>query len=640
MKDFFERQDEARRSTVWLVALYALAVGGLIVALYVALLLFSGTGAWWEPGLLVAVALGTGLVVGSGSAFKLVQLRGGGSVVAEHLGGRPLGRSEASSAEEQRLLNVVEEMAIASGVPVPSVYVLPEESINAFAAGHTLDDAVVGVTEGCVQRLERAELQGVIAHEFSHILNGDMRINLRLIGLLHGILIIGLIGRMLMYSGGRSRGRSDNRGGMLLGLAIFAIGSVGVVAGRMIQSAISRQREFLADASAVQFTRNPDGLAGALKKIGGLEGGSRVTKAEAQEASHLFFSYPLSGRFLASLFSTHPPLDERIRRLDPSFEGEFTAVASGEAPAEGASGLHGGLTEAARVTGAAGTLDPEHMDYGHDVLEALPAVLREAAHEPLGAVALVYGLLLDPDPAMRESQLSTLRPRLEHGVYEEMHRLFPLLQDLERRERLPLVDLAAPALRELSQQQYTAFSRGIQRLVEADNQLTIFEYALRTIVLRRLRRVFRNDPPRRARYRSLRQVRGAVEALLSALAHVGHRDDESLRRAYQAGLARFSELGEGDTGEPQPVVPQTLDRALRQLERARPTLQRQVVDACAHCVLYDREVTPEEAELLRAVTIALGSPLPPFLPEVPTAAAAGEAQESEAPVGQDAPGAY
>lgn len=639
MKNFFEHQEEARRSTAWLVALYALAVVGLVAALYVAAVVFVGGAAWWEPGLLVAVALCTGLVVGGGSAFKLVQLRGGGSVVAEQLGGRPLDRSGDASTEERRLLNVVEEMAIAAGVPVPSVYVLEEESINAFAAGNTPEDAVVGVTRGCLRRLERDELQGVIAHEFSHILNGDMRINLRLIGLLHGLLLIGLIGRMLMYSGGRRR-RRDRGNSALLGLAVFAIGSIGVLAGRMIQSAISRQREFLADASAVQFTRNPAGLTDALKKIGGLEEGGRVERSDAQEASHLFFSYPLSGKFFGSLFSTHPPLEERIRRLDPSFEGNLSDVEEPSASASpaGAMGLHGGGARSSpdRVADSAGTLDPEHVGYGRDVVEALTPALREAVHEPLSAVALVYSLLLDPDDALREEQLSALRERLDDGVYEETQRLFPLVQDLDRRMRLPLLDLAAPALRDLSPPQYGHLSTNIERLIEADQQLTIFEYALRTIVQRRLGRVFRETETQRARYGSFRQVRGACEALLAALAHVGHRSDEAIRGAFRAGLARFPEVNAADADfrDPAPVSPQTLDRALRQLDRARPKLQRQLIEACAHCVLHDREVTPQEAELLRAVAIALGCPLPPFLPQT-----SGTAAKDQPPAGQEAPGA-
>jgi hypothetical protein len=477
-----------------------------------------------------------------------------------------------------------------------------------------------------------------------------MRINLRLMGLLHGILLIGLIGRLLMYGGGRRRvgGGSGGRGraaALAMGLAVFAIGSIGVLCGRMIQSAISRQREFLADAAAVQFTRNPEGLAGALKKIGGLEEGvsggdgagdansgtgSRVSIAEAQEASHLFFSYPLSGRFLSSLFSTHPPLEERVRRLDPDFDEELPPT---EEPTEplgerAAASLHGGGNagaapaeqraevdaDAGRVAVSAGTLDADHVRHGHDVLEGLPPALRRAAHEPLGAVALVYGLLLDPDPATREDQLATLRPRLEHGAFAETRRLFPHLEGLERRARLPLVDVAAPALRELSGQQAAHFLGNVQRLVEADSQLTLFEYALRVIVRRRLHHALRSAVPERARYRRLRQVRGAVEALLSAMAHVGHRSDEDARAAFRAGLACFEGVGETGDADPHPVAPPTLDRALHQLQRARPPLQRQIVDACAHCVLHDRAVTTGEAELLRAVAVALGCPLPPFLP--------------------------
>jgi Zn-dependent protease with chaperone function len=293
--DFFARQDKARRNTKLLVFYFSLAVIFLILAVYAAAsLIFSGielknsldeaSFTWSQLELLLWTAIGTLAVILIGSVFKTLQLARGGSAVAELLDGR-LVNSNARDADERKLLNVVEEMAIASGVPVPQVYVMDgEASINAFAAGHSASDAAISVTRGCMTMLSRDELQGVIAHEFSHILNGDMRLNLRLIGLIFGILCLTVIGRVLV----RSRGRKNPL--PLLGIALIIIGWAGVFFGRLIQAAVSRQREVLADASAVQFTRNPAGLAGALKKIGGLAYGSRLQSPHAEEASHLFFA--------------------------------------------------------------------------------------------------------------------------------------------------------------------------------------------------------------------------------------------------------------------------------------------------------------------------------------------------------------
>ena len=330
--DFFERQDKARRNTKFLVFYFLLAVVFLILAVYAAIaLIFTGVELKnsasessvrlvADPTLFFWTALGTLAVISIGSVSKTLALARGGSAVAELLDGR-LVNSNTTDASERKLLNVVEEMAIASGVPVPQVYVMDDEAgINAFAAGHSASDAAISVTRGCMTMLSRDELQGVIAHEFSHILNGDMRLNLRLIGLIFGILCLTIIGRVLIQTRGRKNPLP------LLGLALIIIGWVGVVFGRLIQAAVSRQREVLADASAVQFTRNPAGLAGALKKIGGLADGSRLKSPHAEEASHLFFADGLSKSFFG--FATHPPLIERIRALDPSFDGNFPSVVS------------------------------------------------------------------------------------------------------------------------------------------------------------------------------------------------------------------------------------------------------------------------------------------------------------------------
>src|SRR3974390_512049 len=324
---FFQQQDSARRKTFQLVVYFVLAILILIALVYGLLLAFSMYDArepvsWWQPELLLLAAPGVGLLVGGASAFKVAQLASGGQAVALMMGGEEV-PGTTTDARQKRLLNVVEEMALAAGVPVPPVYVLEEPGINAFAAGYAPGDAVVAVSQGCLNYLTRDELQGVVAHEFSHILNGDMRLNIRLIGLIFGIMALSIIGRILMLtSRGRSSGRSDSRGGLvLLGLSVFVLGLVGAFFGRLIMAAVSRQREYLADASAVQFTRNPLGIAGALKKIGGLgENGSRGGAAHSEEDSHMFFGNGLPTPFFG-LLATHPPLEERIRAIDPNFDG-------------------------------------------------------------------------------------------------------------------------------------------------------------------------------------------------------------------------------------------------------------------------------------------------------------------------------
>ena len=359
--DFFERQEQAHRSTKLLVVYFITGVVLLIAVIYLAVVvLFAGIGsrhrhrsyqegygkqselALWNPQLLFGVAVGTLAVIGIGSAFKTMELSRGGSSVATMLGGR-LVNSNSTDPDERKLLNVVEEMALASGVPVPPVYVLETENgVNAFAAGHSTSDAVVAVTRGCMKLLSRDELQGVIGHEFSHILNGDMRLNLRLTGIIFGIISLAVIGRILFYTRGGSR---NNRNALpLLGLVLLFVGWIGVFFGRLIQAAVSRQREFLADASSVQFTRNPGGITGALKKIGGLSYGSKLKNAHAGEAAHMFFGNGMAEPFFG-LLATHPPLTERIRAFEPGFNGKFPPVSLAEAEITASSGKGAGRTQ-------------------------------------------------------------------------------------------------------------------------------------------------------------------------------------------------------------------------------------------------------------------------------------------------------
>jgi Zn-dependent protease with chaperone function len=641
--DFFDRQDAARRNTTRLVVLFALAVLAIMVSIHVLLAGAFGYlaydartgGPGWslllDPGLASLAVIGTLIVVGGGSLFKIVQLRGGGQVVAEQLGGRLLNPDTADPSERQ-LMNVVEEMAIASGTTTPPVYLLDQEDgINAFAAGFTPGEAVIGVTRGAARRLSRDELQGVIAHEFSHILNGDMRLNIRLIGLLHGILIIGMLGyfvlRMTAFSGHRAR-RSRDQGNPLpllaVGVGLMVVGFFGTFFGNLIKAAVSRQREFLADAAAVQFTRQPGGIAGALKKIGALAAGSAIRSPNAPEASHMFFGRATSG--FGALFSTHPPLPTRIRRIEPSWDGAFPDVAPvepagrlGTARPAATVGFAAADDEAGRVAPSAthaldevGRPSQAHVRYAERLLDSLPGGIRAAAHEPYGARALIYALLLDRDAALRTTQLQHLQRAADPGVFEETLRLAPGVARLETRARLPVVEITLPALRSLTPSEYGRFKQNVAVLVEADEGIDVFEWSLQRILLHGLDAHHEGAKRPRVRHERLGPLQPQCEVLLSVLARAGHRDEQAARQAFDAatqalGLpgARMRGAGEADLN--------ALDAALAELEEAAPQVKRRVLEAVVACIAADRQISVAEAELLRAIASSLGVPMPPLL---------------------------
>jgi Zn-dependent protease with chaperone function len=464
-----------------------------------------------------------------------MELSQGGSAVSSMMGGRLI-NPNTTDLDERKLLNVVEEMALASGVPVPSVYVMDnEQGINAFAAGHTTSDATVTVTHGCMKLLTRDELQGVIAHEFSHILNGDMGLNLRLLGIIFGILCLAIVGRILLQTRGSGR---DRNALPLIGLVLLLMGYIGVFFGRLIQAAVSRQREFLADASAVQFTRNPAGITSALKKIGGLgEGGSRVRAAHAEGVSHMFFGNGVAEP-LFGLLATHPPLAERIRAIDPAFDGKFpytryapeeeSPYRAGQTPVSAQRAGVPPIVPAAIALEAVmpnlGAPNLAHLHYAVELRNSFPAALRNAARDALGASALVYGLLLSTDPAMRANQLNLLAQNTSDAVRQETERLLPETAPVAANAKLPLVDLALSGLRQLSPAQYQQFSKALRALIEADGEIDLFEYVLQKIVLRHLDTQFNGARKMVVQYYALRPLAPDCSVLLSALAPVGSGD--------------------------------------------------------------------------------------------------------------------
>jgi Zn-dependent protease with chaperone function len=583
----------------------------------------------WDPELFGAVAVGTAALISGGSLYKIASLAGGGQVVAEQLGGRLL-HAETTDPDERRILNVVEEMAIAAGTPVPPVYLLEnEDGINAFAAGSSPNDAVVAVTRGCVRTLSRDELQGVIAHEFSHILNGDMRLNLRLMGVLFGILLIGLTGYMLLRSTSGYRVRDergdDGRGRNLLpliGLAIYVIGYVGVFFANLIKSAVSRQREYLADASAVQFTRNPDGIAGALKKIGAYSAGSAIKEPRAEEASHMFFGSAGGFGELFGLLATHPPLVERIRRIDPSFDGDFSKVRldpPGDEPGSRRAVARGPRARSfafnpAEAVARVGTIGPPQLMHAAALLEDLSPTISSQIHDSLGAQAAVLALLLDPQETVRKEQAYWLDQYAHPAVVRQMRAVMAEVMKLGPEERLPLVERAVPALRQLSPAQMREFLGAVKALIEADQKLTIFEYALQRLLLRHLVAYFVKQPPQPTRYTTFQPLVAATMDVLSALARGGRSSPDGAAAAFVAGVRTLgwpvaeSEFSPGGTTDLM-----QLDAALKEIDLASRPLKKQILLACAATVGADGRVTVEEGELLRAISDSIDCPMPPLV---------------------------
>ena len=641
--DFFERQDIARRNTGRLVLLFVLAVLAMMVSVHLLLVVTmgylsrdpeTGTLDWSLAGdlQLMGVAVVSMLVVvGGGTLFKIAQLRGGGRVIAEELGGRRLNPDSSVPAERQ-LLNVVEEMAIASGTPAPPVYLLDEEEgINAFAAGFTINDAVIGVTRGTVERLPRDELQGVIAHEFSHILNGDMYLNLRLVGLLNGILIIGILGyfmfRISAFSSYRHRRSSRDSSPLALlalGAGLMVVGFLGTFFGNLIKAGVSRQREFLADASAVQFTRQSAGIAGALKRIGGFKSGSTVQSPNAPEASHMFFGQATSG--LSGLFATHPPLSERIRQLEPSWNGQFAegsprtdSTFTSHSSAAGVTGLAGagvanrGVAQSVtRAIDHIGQPNTAHLEYAARLIDELPTAIVDATRSPYGARALIYAMLIDRETEAREVQIAHLSSAADPGVYKETLKLLPLIERFDKRVRLPLVDISLSALSGLTDAQYQQFKQNIGELVEADRTIDLFEWSLQRILLNDLEAQRFNLTPGRVRHRKLSRLQLHYELLLSTLAYTGHRDESAAQEAFEQAK-RHVNLPQARFRRGEECGLEAVDAALNVLEEASPRIKRQILHAAAACIAADRKITIAEAELLRAMSASLGCPMPPIL---------------------------
>jgi len=640
--NFFEAQARAKKHTFIYIILYLAAMGGLIVLanLTIALGLSmletdsfgQALGQFLNKTTLntwIASSVFIGGIVLIGSLYKISQLSSGGESVAMSLGGIKVSRN-TKDAQQKQLLNVVEEMSIASGISVPPVYLLPESSINAFAAGHTTDDVAIGVTQGLIDTLNREELQGVIAHEFSHIFNGDMKINMRLTGGLHGILLIGLIGEGILrvfsrtsHTTHRSSSSKDKNGNamlviILVGVAFYVIGFLGKFMGGWIKAIISRKREYLADATAVQYTRYPDGIAGALKKIGGLSAGSALESDAATTHSHLYFAQGVNG-FFTTMFSTHPPLQQRILAIEPRWDGTYPRVSKNkteqreshyrvkkEKRQEKKEKLATVVLAKSAIESIATPTD-KHIDFAKHVDEELSSLYGDSIGDTLGAQGIILSLLADDDVAM----LSRQKEILSVGLEQELDTALEKKKSLKREQYLELVRLLIPTFKSLSAMQYKAFKAYMMHFIEMDKKVTMFEWCLQHVLLRPLDRKFNISKPVNMIHSNIEAVKNEVEVLLSMLAQWQYKDESDAKLAFnkvlkEEGLSTFSYV------EKSAIDFKTFTQAIFALEKAKFGVKKRILETILAMMMADKKLSLTENEIIQTIAEILQIPLPPL----------------------------
>ncbi|MDR2635269.1 MAG: M48 family metallopeptidase [Campylobacteraceae bacterium] len=623
--NFFEQQNSAKKRSRLLITLFLLGTIGICalvsyvcgaIALY-----YSSRG---DAGLSLFNVLQNApsklLLVSFFTTFAVIVLESlskisilsnnGGKTIALSLGGRYLNKNTVA-IEERILLNVVDEISIASGIPSPPVYLLDKDNtINAFAAGMTYDDAVIGVTKGAIDYLNRDELQGVIAHEFSHIFNGDMKLNIRAIGILHGILFISLVGEFLMRS--FSKGNNKNGGVFVLaGFALYITGYIGLFFGSLTKAAINRQREYLADASAVQFTRHPRGLANALKKIGGV--GSFISSVKADEFSHLYFSSGVKNLFS---FSTHPPLEKRIRALEPSWNGKVIVPKlikhkEKKHMQEGnEKTLKFATTTAAILNNVdnIGTLNPQKLDDAAQKIEHIPQILRECTTHPILAQLIIFSMLLDTNKTIKKIQENIIENEFYQNTSENFHAIKNAVSELDKEANLNLINLSMATLKSITKEQYFLFRSLVNRLIEADKSVSWFELNLKYLVLYPLDISFGLQNIPAEVYSNLTPINLEISTLLSAIACSQFDDEQSAQDAFN----KMADIADAKTLKYVPLqnisLP-LLENAYYTAQKCKPILRRKIFEIAIGLLKSNGKINAKDLETVHALAALLHLPI-------------------------------
>lgn len=647
--NFFEAQERAKRHTFVFIIFFIIAIVSLIVLTNLTLVIAftametetleiafhtfmnNSTPKTWLISSGVVL-----LIVGSGSFYMIYELSKGGSYVASALGGIKVS-PHTNNFEEKQLLNVVTEMAIASGISVPPVYILRYKSINAFAAGHSTDDVVIGVTQGLLDLLNREELQGVIAHEFSHIFNGDMKLNMKLTGALHGIVLVGLIGEMILRATLRGSSRSSltlvsssgsskkSSGGNLtlivvtVAIIFYIIGFLGKLIGGFFKATISRKREYLADATAVQYTRYPQGIAGALKKIGSVNQGSFIGSSEASTYSHLYFANGISG-FVSDMFATHPPLEERILAIDPTWNGKFPSLTAYKKERVEEKNVKEKMRENKKQMAAvlsATTLEAKmasigkpqdiHIQYAKTVTSNLSDALKDKIDDTLGAQALILALVSEDDEVLKQRQMHIL----PQHILLEFEQSLKLLKELKREHYLELVQLSMPALKSSSLAQYKAFKSYLLHFIEVDKKVTLFEWSLQHIVLRPLDRSFSIKPQIKMIHTDVGDLKEEIEILLSMLVQAQYKDETQAKMAFDR-VKKEKIVSLFEYIPKKEIRFSRFTQSIAALETAKPPVKKRIIEVSLTMMMADEKLSLTEHEMIHAIAEVLLIPLPPL----------------------------
>lgn len=637
--DFFSRQEAARKKTKILIVYFLAAIIFMVLVINAGLFFvqyhfftYETDRYTFEEWLLLPFLVVTGIiltVIFVQTLWRFLQLRQGGKNVAKLVGARQI-PATSSDLQETKLIHIVEEMSIAAGVPLPTLYVMDAEpSINAFVAGYTPTETVLVVTKGLLDNLNRHELQGVVGHEFSHILYGDMRINLYLISLLAGIVVIGEAGLFIIRvftrvtpSSETQKEKKNSSAILMVGLILIVVGYAGVFAGRLIRAAVSRQREFLADASAVQFTREPAGIANALYKIKRLQLGSTLANRRAEEVSHMCFGQVLDLSFARNLFATHPPLDVRILAIDPNFDlskdlssttESVESVATDPQPKPVPSKIE---TTAEQLTNYIGNLTEEQIVYAKKLHKSIPHAIKAELQTPEGAKTVIFALLLSGTQLTQDAYLVRVQEILQESESkrrsEQALNWAKEFQLLGREIRLPLIDLAVPALKSLPLSEQTTFLHTVEQLIVVDEKLNLFEYLVHTLLKRNL------DPKNgfldKVKYKELKPLIPELSLLLSAVAYAGGKGStDKITAAYTQAVNKIKSQTQLNLHPLAKCTLQQLDAALTKLAALTPLLKQTVISACAESVLNDGIIEISEVEILRAIAARLDCPMPPLV---------------------------
>jgi Zn-dependent protease with chaperone function len=658
--DFFEHQDIAKRKSKRLVLLFFVAIFLIIAVLNLVVFIVGNNvgmfqltpAAWFTSNYFFSVTLGTMVVILTGSLFRAMQVNGGGRSIAAMVKGRQIS-SDTHEPQERQLMNLVEEMSIASGMPIPAVFIMDEEQgLNAFVAGLETSDTVLVVTKGLLDKLNRQELQGVIAHEYSHIFNADMRLNLRLIAILGGILAIGQLGyymmRSLRFSGGRSRSSNKSSGQLtavlfMASIALLIVGYIGLFFGRLIKAAVSRQREYLADAAAVQYSRDNLGIASALYKIKTNGKGSLLINSHAEDMSHMCFSSALNFKAFSSMLATHPPLDERISALLPSYSqqmaereaeqlftnknAQFDNLSDSELSAISniASQFSSSTTTASlentsseQLVASIGQMDQAHINYAHQMVDSLPALLLEKAHSKESISGLLLSCVYYHDHqdqvAITPEEMQTIFAEHAVELIKQIEGYKETISLLSPEQLMTIIDIALASFQQLELARQHQTLEWVIALSQLDQQLVPFEFYLVT----QLQKVISGSDAKGhisnkgSTINNYRLVLKEINYLVVVLCYYATDSDQAALELAEQTMHSF----DPKFRTPKQLAsyePKQFALSLSMLNRLSPLLKKPLLQTCADLVLHDQTLRLEELSLLRAIALYLECPMPPLI---------------------------